>query len=163
MRQPLPLIIGSLILVGCQMSANAQVLLPSGYGDIRFGEKLIVVEARLKEKASPEKREFACDFVKFKKYPGLSFMVEDGIVTRADAAPEVKNVAGVAVGASMASVKKRFPHVRIDPHKYDEEGHYLVLPTPDGKAALLFEEGGGMVTDVRAGLEPSVEYVEGCS
>jgi hypothetical protein len=63
----------------------------------------------------------------------------------------------------MASVKKRFPHVRIDPHKYDEEGHYLVLLTPDGKAALLFEEGGGMVTDVRAGLEPSVEYVEGCS
>jgi hypothetical protein len=31
----------------------------------------------------------------------------------------------------------------------------------DGKRAILFEESDGKVTDVRAGVEPSVEYVEG--
>jgi hypothetical protein len=48
------------------------------------------------------------------------------------------------------------------PHKYEPQSHYLVLPSTDGMSALVFEESGGLITKVRAGVEPSVEYVEGC-
>ena len=89
-------------------------------------------------------------------------MIEDGVITRADVNRAVKNSAKVVVGASLNAVKARFPSIVILPHKYDERGHYLVLATKDRKAAILFEESDGRVTEVRAGLEPSVEYVEGC-
>ena len=89
-------------------------------------------------------------------------MVEDGIVTRADVASNIPNSSGVRIGMRLSEVKRRFPNVNVEPHKYDKHGHYLSLPTADGKAALLFEEGEGRVTDVRAGLFPSVAYVERC-
>jgi len=142
--------------------ATAQILSPRGYGDIQFGAQLADVESRLKEGAEPRNREFGCDFVQFKKYPGVHFMVEDGIVTRADVAPNIPNSSGVRIGTRLSEVKRRFPEVKVEPHKYVEHGHYLSLPTADGKAALLFEEDDGRVTDVRAGLFPSVAYVEGC-
>jgi hypothetical protein len=142
--------------------ATAQILSPRGYGEIQFGTQLTDVESRLKERAAPRNREFGCDFVQFKKFPGVQFMVEDGIVTRADVIPNIPNSIGVRVGTRLSEVKRRFPEVKIEPHKYVEHGHYLSLPTADGKAALLFEEDDGRVTDVRAGLFPSVAYVEGC-
>ncbi len=89
-------------------------------------------------------------------------MVEDGIVTRADVAEGVKNSASISVGSLLSVAKQHFPAGRIEPHKYDEQGHYFILDTPDQKAALLFEESSGRITDVRAGLQPAVEYVEGC-
>jgi hypothetical protein len=89
-------------------------------------------------------------------------MVENGVVTRGDAKAAVRNSARVSVGMSLARVKALHPKIRIEPHKYDDEGHYLILDSSDGSSAILFEEGGGKVTDIRAGKKPSVKYVEGC-
>lgn len=155
-----PLTLISLLLLSDP--ATAQILSPRGYGAIQFGAQLRDVESRLKERAEPRNREFGCDFVQFKKYPGVHFMVENGIVTRADVAPDIPNSSGVRIGTRLSKLKRRFPEVKVEPHKYDEHGHYLSLSTTDGKAALLFEEGDGRVTNVRAGLFPSVAYVEGC-
>jgi hypothetical protein len=155
-----PLALISLLLLSDP--ATAQILSPRGYGDIHFGAQLRNVESQLKESAEPRSREFGCDFVQFKKYPGVHFMVEDGVVTRADVAPNIPNSSGVRIGTRLSEVKRRFPKVIVEPHKYDEHGHYLSLPTADGKAALLFEERDDGVTGVRAGLFPSVAYVEGC-
>jgi hypothetical protein len=142
--------------------AETPLLSASGYGPIQFGQPLEVVEANLKETALPKKREPGCDFVKFKKYPQIRFMVEDGTVTRGDAQAGVRNRAKVHVGMSLARVKALHPGIRVEPHKYDDKGHYLILDSADGSSAILFEEGGGKVTDIRAGKKPSVEYVEGC-
>lgn len=142
--------------------AEAPVLSTSGYGPIQFGQPLKVVEATLKETALPKKREPDCDFIKFKSYPQIRFMVEDGIVTRGDAKAGVRNSAKVNVGMSLARVKGLHPGIRIEPHKYDDNGHYLILDSADGSSAVLFEEGGGKVTEIRAGKKPAVEYVEGC-
>ena len=150
------------VAVSNAATASGEVLSPAGYGQVRFGAKLSEVEAKLKQKASPKQPDPGCDFVRFKKYPRIRFMVEQGLVTRADADPGIKNSAGVAVGMSLARVKVLHPKIRVEPHKYDEEGHYLILPSANGQAALVFEESKGKVTDVRAGTEPSVEYVEGC-
>lgn len=142
--------------------AETPVLSASGYGLIQFGQPLKAVEEKLKETAFPKKREPGCDFIKFKRYPQIRFMVEDGIVTRGDAKAGVRNSGRVNVGMSLARVKVLHPGIRIEPHKYDDKGHYLILDSADGSSAILFEEGGGKVTDIRAGKKPSVEYVEGC-
>jgi hypothetical protein len=140
-----------------------QVLLsPQGYGEVQFGADLATVERRLAQPAIPRQRDANCDFVTFSKYPNIRFMVENGIVTRADAGRNVKNVTGMSVGATLTRVKSLYPSIHVQPHKYDYKGHYLVLFTDDGRRAMLFEESRGKVTAVRAGLKPSVEYVEGC-
>jgi hypothetical protein len=90
-------------------------------------------------------------------------MVEDGVITRADAiSPQIQNKLQISIGTSLAEVKRCYPDVEVKPHKYDETGHYLIFKFQDGKKAIVFEEGDGKVTAVRAGVEPSVEYVEGC-
>jgi len=89
-------------------------------------------------------------------------MVENGIVTRMDAAPSVKNSADITVGEPMSSVTRRLPNIIVEPHKYDDSGHYLILKSSDSKSAIVAEESQGKVTDIRAGVIPSVQYVEGC-
>jgi hypothetical protein len=63
---------------------------------------------------------------------------------------------------ALAQAKLAEPALEISPHDYADDGHYLTLYTADKKYAILFEEFGGRVQEVRAGLASSVEYVEGC-
>jgi len=139
------------------------VLSEDGYGVIQFGSNLQEIERRLKEKAKSDTGEFDCNFITFRKYPGIMFMVEKGIITRADVASKtIPNVLRIKVGTTLAEVKRRYPKAIITPHKYDEKGHYVIFKSSDGKRAMVFEETEGKIGSVRAGLEPSAEYVEGC-
>jgi hypothetical protein len=124
--------------------------------------KVETAEAALKQRTTQSYSKTGCDYVEFKRYPGLRFMIEDGILTRADARKNIKNSANVGIGMSLTKVKGLHPSIKIEPHKYDDEGHYLILKTDDGRAAIVSEESNGKVTDIRAGMEPAVEYVEGC-
>ena len=150
------------LLVSPVLAVAADVLSPQGYGAIRFGMNVKEAESALKQTTTEPYTNEGCDYVEFKKYPGLRFMAEDGILTRADTRRNIRNSAKVRVGMTMARVKALHPSVRIEPHKYDDEGHYLILDTHNGSAAIVLEEGKGRVTDIRAGLKPAVEYVEGC-
>lgn len=143
-------------------TARAQMLSPQGYGPVKFGASLKNVEAAVGQSATPKDRELGCAFVTLRKFPSLKFMVEDGVITRADALRTVKNTAGIRLGMSLAEVKRRHPNVRVEPHHYTDDGHYLILSTSDEHAAIVLEEAAGRVTDLRAGLQPSVGYVEGC-
>ena len=143
--------------------SDKPVLSDRGYGLVAFGDKLAEAEGKIGEKAERATGAQACDWATFKKYPGVKFMVEDGIITRADAVkPGTINALGLKIGTKLKEVQRRFKKVIIEPHKYDPSGHYLIFRSTDAKRALVFEEGKGKITDTRAGLEPSVEYVEGC-
>lgn len=145
------------------LAAGSLILTDKSYGPVTFGNKLTEIEKRVGEKAKSETGEKGCDFITFKKFPGIMFMVEDGIVTRADAiSPKVRNELDIQVGMPLEEVKRRYPQVEIKRHQYDPNGHYLIFKSKDGKRAIVFEEGDGKITDTRAGTEPSVEYVEGC-
>lgn len=89
-------------------------------------------------------------------------MVEDGIVTGADALANQRNTAAISVGTRLSDAQRRSRSGRLEPHNYDEKGHYFIVDAPGNKATLVFEESDGRITDVRAGLQPSVEDVEGC-
>ena len=104
----------------------------------------------------------ACSMVRLPALPKLRFMLEQGIVTRADADAGMENALGIAVGATLAQIRASHPQATITRHKYDQNGHYLGFPSDDGRAAIILEETGGKVVKVRAGLQPAVGYVETC-
>lgn len=139
------------------------VLSAEGIGALRFGMTLEQAEQALGSKAAlPEPFDPACSMVRFAALDKLRFMVENGVVTRADAGPGVQNALGVSVGDTLAQVQASHPGAELTPHKYDTNGHYLTIPSTDGRAAIILEESGGKVTKLRAGLQPAVAYVETC-
>jgi hypothetical protein len=159
----LSMLLGLLIAGSNGFGKDRTVLTDESYGIVRFGSKLAEVEKKLGEKAKGQTGDQGCDFVTFKKYPSVKFMVEKGIVTRADVTDSsIPNALGIKIGTTLDEVKRRYPKVIVEPHQYDPTGHYLIFKSADGKRAIVFEEGEGKITDVRAGSEPSVEYVEGC-
>ncbi len=153
---------------GSQVNALAgriarPVLSAQGYGPARFGTRLSDVERALEAKSEHlGANDQACHSVRFNQLPGVRFMVENGIITRADADPGTPNELGLAVGDSPAQAKNKYPGIEVGPHKYLPAGHYLTVRGADAKSAIVMEEDGKRITKIRAGLEPAVAYVEGC-
>ncbi len=139
------------------------VELLQGYAGIRYGDVLTALESRLKKKIPNYPLDPGCDYVEFEEYPGVMFMVEKGIVTRVDALySSIENPSELKLGMTSNELFSILAKCKIEQHKYVDTGHYFVLKSQDAKAAIVFEVIGGKVTAMRAGLEPSVEYVEGC-
>lgn len=148
-------------LLGVCATASGQVLSPDGYGKVHFGQRLDQVERKLGQRAMPRPSDPACSMVGFKRYPQVRFMVEQGVITRADARTIVRNSAGVTARMSAKEVLRRHPTMESQPHKYDEHGQYLVFAKGKDKA-LIFEASKGKLQRVRAGIKPAVDYVETC-
>ena len=139
------------------------LLSAQGYGPVLFGAKLDATEQLLGEQGKPlGANDPACSSVRFDKLTGVRFMVENGVITRADADAGTPNELGLAVGETLEQARKKHPEIVIGPHKYVPEGHYLTARGPDAKSAIVMEEDGKRITKIRAGLEPAVSYVEGC-
>jgi hypothetical protein len=148
--------------MACTADSDKPLLTSHRYGAIDFGAALADTEAKLQQTAEPEIENTDCSYVTFAKYPDIRFMVEKGIVTRADAGETIANSTGYAIGENSADLKSANPQIRVVPHKYEPAANYLILSSFDSKSALVFEESGGLITQVRGGIEPSVQYVEGC-
>ena len=110
----------------------------------------------------------ACGSVRVPGSPaGMRFLVEAGRVVRVDvdsAGPTTDR--GAAVGMSEAEVQRAYgDSLRVMPHKYEPAGHYLIYAPrspADSSHRVVFETDGRVVTRFRAGVEPAIEYVEGC-
>jgi hypothetical protein len=107
-----------------------------------------------------------CDYLVWDKGPyGVHVMFDEHRVARIDVdTAGIATAAGARIGDDEARIKRLYPgQVTVTPHKY-EDGHYLtVTPAADKRFRIIFETSGGRVTRYRAGMMPSVEYVEGCS
>lgn len=142
--------------------APAVLLSASGIGPVVFGMTLKDAERALNANsqqlgaADPN-----CSSVRFESIPNVRFMVEKGVITRADAEQGVPNILGLDIGATPEQVKAKFPNVQTGPHKYLHNGHYLTIPG-DGNTAFVLEDNGRSILKLRAGMQPSVSYVEGC-
>lgn len=162
MQQTFLLLISCFSIISCATDEAPPVLTPQSYGEVKFGTPLPDAEARLQQLAEPRVRGEGCSYITFALYPDISFMVENEIITRADAGTTISNATGFAAGGSSDELRRANPEIRTMPHKYEPGSQYLILAAADGASALVFEESGGVITKVRAGVEPSVEYVEGC-
>lgn len=145
--------------------AKAKDLLLSSQavGPVAFGVPLSQVEIslgqamRLDEADNPE-----CSFVAFKALPKIRFMVEKGVITRADVEQEIANTSGIRVGDTEDRLKQKHADVKVEPHEHIPGGLLLTVEGA-GKTAMVMESDGSKITSIRAGLQPSVSYSEGCS
>lgn len=149
-------------------ATNELALTYEGYGVIRFGDTVNQVEQVLGESITIG-RDFAdnlgtCYLGTFAQYPGLTLMVEEGVITRADADENIKNILDVAVGDSYEAVLAKYPEAKIEGQKYVIDGHEITMTVAgmEGYAILMLED-DNKITNIRAGLDPSVFLVETCS
>lgn len=102
-----------------------------------------------------------------RRLPAFDVLVEDARVARVDARDRhVATHAGARLGDSEALVRRLYPTARVRPHKYNQHGHYLIVipgAPADTLYRVVFGTDGKVVTELRGGLWPPVEYVEGCS
>jgi hypothetical protein len=109
-----------------------------------------------------------CDYLVWSDGPpGVHVMFDEHHIARVDVdTTSVATAAGARVGDDEARIKRLYPgQVTVTQHKY-EDGHYLTVVPPapaDKRYRIIFETARGRVTRYRAGMTPSVEYVEGCS
>jgi len=142
-----------------------------GYGDIRFGEKLSNAEQKTGEKGKKEYGDYFCHYVHFNKYPNLSFMIENGIVTRVDINFFINTEYGLFYkGMSTDKLIKSVPNIRVEekcePYKRKE----YIIENKSRNFAIILEEvkddltGSftGKVLKIKAGLYPSVNAGKGC-
>jgi hypothetical protein len=158
------------IVVACGSQSGPATVTGDGFGALRFGMKVAEAEAALGHKLTPFNAadEETCRYYRPEgALPGLSFMTADGVVVRLDVqdTQEIKTDAGAKIGDAESHVLDLYKgRVEVQPHKYTgPEGHYLVVKGGDGKVQLVFETDGAKVLNYRAGVEPQVQYVEGCS
>ncbi len=98
--------------------------------------------------------------------PGLRFMLENGLVVRADVdSAGITTIGDLGVGSPVDSVLLALgPSLQVAPHKYEWESGWRYLSIGgDSTHRLVFEVDSHVVRTWRVGLLPAVEYVEGCN
>ncbi len=140
------------------------VLSAGAIGPVSFGTSLQQVEISLGQAMRLDQAEDnpECSFVSFKALPKVRFMVEKGVITRADVEPDIANTSGIRVGDTEDQLKQKHAGAKAERHEYVPGGHVFTIPG-EGKTAMVVETDGSKVTIIRAGLQPAVSYSEGCS
>ena len=138
------------------------------FGPIRYGMTLTQASAALGETITVADSE--CDYVgPHALPPGTSLMAIQGRIERVDIdTTGILTRSGVGVGSTEDEVRRAYPgHIRTEPHPYTgPEGHYLIFvprDPADTAFSLIFETDGAKVINYRAGHQPAVGYIEGCS
>ena len=52
--------------------------------------------------------------------------------------------------------------LKVEPHQYIDDGHYLTIRSRDGRYGMSFETERGKITSFYGGRFEAVQYVEGC-
>jgi hypothetical protein len=146
-------------------SGDAWAVTPNAAGPIVIGASLTDALPNLEGSVDTAAIADGCAYVSARGAPeGLKFMVEERRVVRAEVASGATATAeGAKIGDTEESILARYPSARRSPHKYTDGSYLIVLAPADTVRRYVFETDGTVVTQIRAGLAPQVEYVEGCS
>jgi len=148
---------------------HGPVVTGEGFAGVKFGMTVAQAEAALGDKLKAiGEGEGNCAYVEPQgAHKGILFMVVDGTIARLDVQETDKIVTdtGAKIGDSEQHVLDLYKgRTKVEPHHYTgPEGHYVLVLGPDGKAQIVFETDAGKVVSYRAGRQPEVEWVEGCS
>jgi len=99
--------------------------------------------------------------------PNLPFL--DGTIERIELEPNQATLSGIRIGSTEADVRAAYgDRLEVTPHKYtfDQGGEYFTfVPTDaaDKNYRVIMETFDDRVTQIRSGLLPAVEFVEGCA
>lgn len=107
-----------------------------------------------------------CDYAFPRAEADLGFMIEQGQIVRVDVRrPDIRTALGAGVGDTEARLEALYDgRLQVSPQQH-ARGHYLAVLPADTIAhphRIIFETEQGMVTAIRAGRLPQVQYLEGC-
>lgn len=150
---------------GVATPSNAWVVTEHGIGKLTAGMTVAEAKAAVPGFSVPASRDStACTYGKANSLPaGVFVMVEGGKVARVEVRRgSVATSAGAKIGDSEERIKSLYPSATSTPHKYLPAGHYLNYAPSGSNDKIVFETDGKRVTTYRAGMQPQVDYVEGC-
>jgi hypothetical protein len=158
------LLLGSASASGAGAFETARLSMDS-LGPVRVG--MTIEEARAAagvEMVLDGTSDGGCALLRVVKDRGIQFMVEKGRLTRIDITDaHHPTLSGILIGDTEEHARQVYGgRLEVTRHKYDQDGHYLTLRSRDRRQALVLETDGKHIARMRAGLVPSVEYVEGC-
>jgi hypothetical protein len=148
-------------------AAEAPVLTMEGLGPIRIGTTRAQVEAvagdvkpdELYDPAHPD----YCWQGQARDLEDGSLMFEEGRLVAITVGETYRTRRGARIGMTEAQAQAVYGgRLLVEPHQYDEHGHYLKLFSHDRRRALVLETDGTTVLSMRAGEEGPAQYVEGC-
>lgn len=144
---------------------------PRGIGALRAGMTFAEADAALGGALVVPATEdtTTCGYLEWRDGPpGVLVMMDLHRIGRVDVdTSAIATAEGARVGDTESRILNLYEgRVAVTPHKYVEDGHYLTV-TPadpaDSAYRIVFETKDGRVTRYRAGVLPSVRYIEGCS
>ncbi|MEO5565475.1 MAG: lectin [Luteimonas sp.] len=144
-----------------------------GYGDMRFGMTEAEMTKAWGGTLNGDASGAAADQCHYRNpvsnpVPSyFAFMIDGGKFVRYDVGND-KEVApgGGRRGMGADEIRSLYPgRVAESAHKYVEGGKYLTVAADDGSGGkLVFEtDAAGKVSEWHVGVEPQVDYIEGCS
>jgi hypothetical protein len=163
-----PSFLGILALIAaCTTAADEPwIVREDGAGPVRVGMALTELNTALHERfvLPKAKDEQACFYVTPRTQPKVAFMILDGRLGRIDVNKAgVKTSLGIQVGESEKKALESYGKtLKVGPHKYIDNGHYLTAKSADGHYGIRFETEDGKITSFYAGLYEAIQYVEGC-
>ncbi len=142
---------------------------PRGVGPIVFGitpRQAALTGARF-DSTKPSAGS-TCFYLRPQTLGGLTFMVENGSVRRAEVTRKtIASVDALRVGDSRAKLLTFYgKRARLSPDKYDPKTETAVIEpsnSADAKYRMIYSVKNGAVHAIFAGLLPQIAYVEGCS
>ena len=140
-----------------------------GYGDMRFGMAEADARAAWGGDLNGDAGD-GCHYLNpvWEHPPAhFAFMFDGGKFVRYDVGNDTEVAPGGGKrGMDAEAIRSLYAgRVEESPHKYVEGGKYLKVTADEGSnGKLVFEtDAAGKVSAWRAGVEPQVDYVEGCS
>lgn len=142
------------------------------FGPIAYGMTLEQASKAVGQKIEKgeELLDPGCSFAVSNALPaGASLMVLNGRIARVDVdSAGIPTLSGAEVGWTEDQIRRLYPgQIRTEPHPYTgPEGHYLVYvprAQADRQYRIIFETDGKRVLSYRAGRQPAVSWIEGCS
>jgi hypothetical protein len=138
-----------------------------GIGPVRAGMSVDEV-LPLADWSGLERRQQAesCWYLRYDGPAAFLLMIIDGRVARIELRGKsaLRTISGAHLGMSEDALRAMYgARLDVQPHKYDPDGHTIVLEASSGDFGLRFETSKGKVTAIQAGPSEHLHYVEGCS
>ncbi len=139
-----------------------------GLGPVVSGMPLSDIAATIGAPPDFDPAERDCGFLRAPGAPpGVAFMIAAGQIARVDVTEgAVQTGEGAGIGTTESDLRTLYAgHLTEQPHKYTDGRYLIVTPVGPDSAThrIIFETDGSVVTRLRGGRLPEVEWVEGCS
>lgn len=162
--------ISKILLLAAGFSCNLQAQEPwvvryEGLGPVRIGMSKARLTALLHEKLKEaDDGSDSCYYLESSKHPDLRFMMVDNKLARIDVEKRgVTASTGLRVGDTEKQTFSAYgSDLKVEPHKYIDDGHYLTSRSKSGRYGIRFESEKGKIIAFYAGTFEAIQYVEGC-